>query len=229
MSEAATVACLLCGHPTQAFHHRGVGSASPGDYRRCRHCGLSMLEADAWLDREEERTYYKTHENRPGDPGYLLHLERLITPLTQAIPAPATGLDWGCGPHPVLADRLRKKGYQMAAWDPAFGPALPAAPADGWDFITCTEVIEHLHEPRASLKAMLHRIRPGGVLAIMTEWLPEPRQFNRWHYRRDPTHVAFYSPNSLRWAAQHFGCTVDLPARGVALFTRSQCSDAEHP
>lgn len=220
MTLAIAADCPLCGHATHPFHHRGIGSASPGDYRRCRHCGLIALERDTWPDPAMERAYYRTHENRPDDTAYIAHLERLVAPLTRSVPPPAAGLDWGCGPHPVLADCLRQQGYQMAAWDPAFGPVQPDAPAEGWDFITCTEVLEHLHTPRSSLVTMLAQLRPGGVLAIMTEWPPTAGMFHRWHYRRDPTHIAFYGPSTLRWIAEQLGCTVDLQTPDIALFNR---------
>lgn len=220
MSRAfARHTCPLCGHPARPFHHRGLGDASPGDYRRCRHCRLVSLERTAWPGRASERAYYRTHENRPDDPGYLTHLQRLIQPLRDTLPPPAHGLDWGCGPQPVLAGLLRGDGYTMDAWDPAFAPDWPVSPEAGWDFITCTEVLEHLHTPLATLRAMRAHLRPGGLLAVMTEWPPAAARFRRWHYRRDPTHVAFYGPDTLHWIGERLGCAVALPARDIALFT----------
>ncbi|WP_018867081.1 MULTISPECIES: class I SAM-dependent methyltransferase [unclassified Thioalkalivibrio] len=211
----------MCGQPTRLFHHRGLGDPSPGDYRRCHHCRLIHLDTGSWPDQETERGYYRTHENRPDDPGYQAHLQRLIEPLLEALPPPARGLDWGCGPQPVLAALLRAGGYTMDIWDPTFAPAWPDAPDSGWDFITCTEVLEHLHSPLHALQTLHTHLRPGGVLAVMTEWPPEADRFRRWHYRRDPTHVAFYGPDTLHWIADRLGCALALPARDIALFTRS--------
>ncbi len=221
MTVPAPDACPLCGQPTRPFHHRGIGDASPGDYRRCQHCGVIALERDAWPRREVERAYYQTHENRPDDPGYRAHLQRLIEPLVKARPPPAHGLDWGCGPQPVLAGLLQDRGYTMAFWDPAFAPTQPDPPDDGWDILTCTEVLEHLHTPLNTLGTMVAGLRPGGVLAVMTEWPPAAAGFRHWHYRRDPTHVAFYGPATLQWIATRLGCTLDLPAPDIALLSRT--------
>ena len=222
MRSSAPDTCMLCKHPTRPFHHRGVGDPSPGDYRRCPNCHLVSLEPSAWPDREAERAYYRTHENRPDDPGYQAHLQRVIQPLLEALPPPARGLDWGCGPQPVLATLLRHQGYRMDSWDPAFAPDRPDPPGPGWDFVTCTEVMEHIHRPREALQTMLDHLRPGGILAVMTEWPPEAARFRRWHYRRDPTHVAFYGPETLHWIADRLDCALKLPSRDIALFTRTR-------
>lgn len=222
MSGPDPTTCPLCAATSRPFHHRGIGDASPGDYRRCLACRLIALERAAWPRRDVERAYYRTHENRPDDPGYRKHLQRLITPLLAALPPPAHGLDWGCGPRPVLANLLRQQGYTMDTWDPDFAPEMPRAPDGGWDFVTCTEVLEHLHAPMKSLRTMLDALRPDGRLAVMTEWPPVASRFRRWHYRRDPTHVAFYGPASLHWIAERLDCTLALPARDIALFTRTE-------
>ncbi|WP_038047844.1 class I SAM-dependent methyltransferase [Thioalkalivibrio sp. ALJ16] len=211
----------MCGQHSRPFYHRGARDPAPGDYRRCHHCGLIALERSTWPTRDVERAYYQTHENRPDDPGYRAHLERLSDPLTRALPPPATGLDWGCGPQPVLADLLRARGYTLDAWDPAFAPQRPQPPSGGWDFISCTEVLEHLHHPLQTLTAMVAALGPGGILAMMTEWPPPAAGFRRWHYRRDPTHVAFYGPHTLHWIAARLGCTLELPAADIALFRRT--------
>lgn len=208
--------CPLCGTALAPFFQRGPRDPSPGDYQRCPGCTLVVLERAAWPDPAFERRYYRTHENHPDDPGYLRFLERLVQPLRKACPPPARGLDWGCGPHPVLADRLRALGYEMAAWDPVFGPPRP--PVGKLDFITCTEVLEHLHQPLAELRAMAAHLQAGGMIAIMTGWVPPAHRFRTWHYRRDPTHVALYGPDSLRWTARHLGWEVTFPGPDVAIF-----------
>ncbi|WP_018861857.1 MULTISPECIES: class I SAM-dependent methyltransferase [unclassified Thioalkalivibrio] len=209
--------CPLCASPLRPFFSRGVRDPSPGDYQRCRHCSLIVLERSRWPTPEVEREYYQTHENRPDDAGYRHFLGRLLSPLEAHCPPPAQGLDWGCGPHPVLADMLRTRGYAMQAYDPVFDPERPA-PGDHFDLVTCTEVLEHLHSPLATLDTMANLLRSGGTIAIMTGWPPPACIFHRWHYRRDPTHVAFYGPATLRWIAAHLGWQIHLPTNDIALF-----------
>ncbi len=209
--------CPLCGHaPLRRFYHRGVRDPAPGDYLRCPACALILLTPRAWPDLESEQRWYHTHENDPEDPGYRRFLQRLTEPLTRTCPPPAAGLDWGSGPRPALATELRQRGYAVALYDPVFGPTQ--APGGPFDFITCTEALEHFHRPLEELHAMQARLRPGGTLAIMSGWPPEAAGFHRWHYRRDPTHVAFYGPETLRWIARRFGWDLQLPVRDVVLF-----------
>lgn len=229
MNATAAIHCPLCDRPSRPFYHRGPRDPAPGDYRRCHHCGLITLERARWLPRDAEHAYYRTHENRPDDQGYRAHLERLIAPLCRTIPAPATGLDWGCGPQPVLASLLRARGYTLEVWDPAFAPQRPRPPAAGWDFISCTEVLEHLHHPRETLSELVAALVPGGILAVMTEWPPTAAGFRYWHYRRDPTHVAFYGPGTLSWIAKQLDCTLELPAPDIALFRRSGTPAGDTP
>ena len=61
----------------------------------------------------------------------------------------------------------------------------------------------------------------GGLLGVLTGWPPSHwRDFAGWHYRRDPTHVAFYGPETLRWIARRLGWSVELPTRNVAIFAK---------
>ncbi|WP_018649355.1 MULTISPECIES: class I SAM-dependent methyltransferase [unclassified Thioalkalivibrio] len=209
--------CPLCTAPLRPFFSRGVRDPSPGDYQRCRGCSLIVLKHRCWPTLAFEREYYQTHENRPDDPGYRRFLGRLLAPLEAHCPPPAQGVDWGCGPHPVLADMLCARGYSMQTHDPVFAPDRPEARAC-FDLVTCTEVLEHLHDPIATLGEMATLLRPGGTIAIMTGWPPPAAAFHRWHYRRDPTHVAFYGPDTLRWIAAHLGWAIHLPAPDIALF-----------
>jgi hypothetical protein len=47
-------------------------------------------------------------------------------------------------------------------------------------------------------------LKPGGWLAVMTlMWEPET-PFGTWHYRLDPTHIAFYKRETFRWITDHY-------------------------
>lgn len=99
---------------------------------------------------------------------------------------------------------------------PCSGPTA-RPPLERFDLITCSEVLEHLHNPLATLEDMAAVLRPGGTIVIMTGWPPAAADFHRWHYRRDPTHVAFYGPATLHWVAMHLGWAIELPATDIAL------------
>ncbi|TXT49267.1 MAG: 2-polyprenyl-3-methyl-5-hydroxy-6-metoxy-1 4-ben zoquinolmethylase [Spirochaetes bacterium] len=49
-----------------------------------------------------------------------------------------------------------------------------------------------------TLDTLVPRLGPGGIFAIRTRFPPqEEARFAAWWYRMDPTHVSFYSPESL--------------------------------
>ena len=67
------------------------------------------------------------------------------------------------------------------------------------------EVIEHLRVPAAELKKLKALLNPRGILFIKTKFLPEKESFEDWFYKRDLTHVQFFSPASLDWICRAYG------------------------
>jgi len=128
----------------------------------------------------------------------------------------AQGLDYGCGPGPALAMMLREAGHPMQAWDPFFAPD-PDALVRRYDFVTCTEVVEHFHSPAAEFARLDALLRPGGWLGITTCLQTEDARFAAWHYRRDPTHVVFYRAVTFEVIAARFGWRCELPEKDVVL------------
>ena len=59
-------------------------------------------------------------------------------------------------------------------------------------------------------------ISPCGFLAVMTHFYPledgKPceKKFSKWYYKRDPTHIAFYSSKSFQWIAERIGFQIIL-------------------
>ena len=111
---------------------------------------------------------------------------------------------------------LREAGHPMRVWDPFFAPD-PDALARRYDFVTCTEVVEHFHAPAAEFARLDGLLRPGGWLGITTCLQTEDARFAAWHYRRDPTHVVFYRAATFRAIAARFGWRCELPAKDVVL------------
>ncbi len=188
-------------------------------YHRCKRCDATFLDPDQLPSRDEERAHYDTHENDPADPRYREFLNRLAAPLLARMADGLQGLDYGCGPGPALAHMLREAGHTMAIYDPVYEPDRNVLEAE-YDFITCTEVVEHFHRPRAEFVRFNKLLRPGGWLGIMTMFQNDDARFANWHYRKDPTHVVFYRETTLQWMAQEFGWSCEIPARNVALFRK---------
>jgi SAM-dependent methyltransferase len=174
----------------------------------------------------EEYQRYCQHKNDPADTAYRRFLAKLAEPLLQRLPPRAYGLDYGCGPGPALACMLREAGQRMRLFDVYFYPDL-ALLEDRYDFIACTETIEHFYRPDEEFARFDRMLRPGGWLALMTCFLTDDEGFASWHYRRDPTHVVFYREATLRHIADRFGLTCEIPVKDVALMQKPSCSKTE--
>jgi SAM-dependent methyltransferase len=189
------------------------------DYWRCRVCAARFLAPAERPERQDEYDHYLCHENDPDDAGYRRFLSRLAEPLLERLGPGLHGLDYGCGPGPALAAMLREAGHHMAVYDPFFRPD-PAPLARSYDFVTCSEVIEHFHDPAGEFDRLDALLRPGGWLATMTCFQDDDARFADWHYRRDPTHVVFYREATLHHIAAQRGWCCEIPAKDVALMRK---------
>ncbi len=189
-------------------------------YWRCYDCLATFLDIAQQPDPAAERAEYEKHENHPDDPGYRQFVGRLWRVLRPRLPQSAEGLDYGCGPGSALAALAREDGHEMALYDPFFEPAAGVLERT-YDFVTCTEVAEHFHDPAREFETLDRLLRPGGWIGIMTQFQTEDARFDNWHYRRDPTHVVFYRRETLDRVAERFGWEAEFPCRNVALFRKA--------
>ena len=211
----ADACCPLCAAPQARYFHRD----RLREYLRCRRCQLVFVPPRFYLCRAAEKAEYDRHDNRVDDPGYRRFLARLAQPLSALLSPGATGLDFGCGPGPALAAMLREAGYRVSLYDSFFYPDSAVLQA-GYDFITATEVVEHLHRPGVELERLWSLLRPGGTLGIMTKLVLDVEAFAGWHYKNDPTHVCFFSVTTWQWWARQQGAALDLQGSDVILLQR---------
>lgn len=215
MSEPHEVLpCPLCSAPAHWLQDDRKRS-----YWQCEQCLMVHVPAHWQLTAEQEKAEYDRHENHPDDPGYRRFLSRLAVPLLERLPAASSGLDFGCGPGPALAMMLREHGHQVALHDLYYHPN-PEALAQQWDFITATEVVEHLAAPREVLEHLWQCLKPGGWLGLMTKRVTSPEAFRTWHYKSDPTHISFFSAQSFRWLAAQWQAELELIGADVALLRK---------
>jgi hypothetical protein len=201
------IPCPLCGSENSAPFTAAWGRG----FLRCPDCLLTFAPPQDRLPPAEEAARYELHENDPADPAYRSFLRRLVDPLCDVLPPGAEGLDFGCGPGPTLSVMMRERGFPTADYDPFFRPDREVL-RQRYDFISMTEVIEHLFRPGEELDRLVRMLRPGGWLGVMTEALLDDRTFAEWWYVRDPTHVGFYRPETMEWIASRF----DLELRSIS-------------
>ncbi|WP_077529085.1 class I SAM-dependent methyltransferase [Vreelandella utahensis] len=189
------------------------------DYWRCRRCEATFLEPSQRPDPETEKTEYDQHDNDVSDPGYRRFLARLADELVPRLGPGDRVLDFGCGPGPALVAMLREAGLAAWGYDPFYAPddGLLEGP---YEAITCTEVVEHLHDPAGTFRLLDQLLAPGGWLGVMTCFQTDDDRFANWHYRRDPTHVVFYREATLQWVAARFGWQCEVPRKDVALMRK---------
>ncbi len=213
-SATGRCACPLCAAPGERFV-TVAGCA----YFRCPACQARFLDPARRPSATAEHAHYLHHENDPFDPRYRRFLSKLSDPLIERLPVSAHGLDYGCGPGPALAAILQEAGHAVALYDPFFAP--DPAPLDAtYDFVTCTEVAEHFHDPAANFERLRGLVRPGGWLTVMTCFQTEDARFRDWHYRKDPTHVIFYRAETFRHLARRWGWFCEIPVKDVVLMRR---------
>ncbi|WP_323904702.1 class I SAM-dependent methyltransferase [Aeromonas hydrophila] len=188
-------------------------------YHRCRACELVWLDAAEHLDPAREKAVYDGHDNQVDDPRYRQFLQRAFGEVQRRLPPPASGLDFGCGPGPALIAMGREAGYQMVGYD-KFYANEPELLAQQYDFITSTEVIEHIATPRAVLEKLWGCLKPGGLLVLQTQRVLGDERFRQWRYRHDPTHIVFFAEASFRALAARWQAQVEFPHADVAVITK---------
>lgn len=209
--------CTLCS----SKHVRDYFSDSRLDqtYWICGDCDLVFLDPSHFLSRDEEKKRYQTHQNDSADKRYQDFLNRMVEPLKGHLKKGWVGLDYGCGPGPTVSKLLGEAGFSVVDYDPCFFNR-PEVLKKHYDFVTSTEVVEHFHQPCKSWEQIFSLLKPHGLLGIMTEPRPELTEFDRWYYRRDPTHVSFYSISTLEYLAQRGRFQVKQVGRNAFLFLR---------
>lgn len=192
----------------------------PRVYWRCIRCLCTFLDPAQLPDARTERAEYDKHQNDPLDAGYRGFLRRLFDPLSERLAPASRGLDYGCGPGPALAMMLREAGHEVAIYDPIYAPAERVLRAQ-YDFVTCTEVVEHFHHPAREFERLHAMLQPGGWLGIMTRFQTDDARFVQWHYRRDPTHVVFYRAETMAWLGRHYCWSMLMWPPGIVLARKS--------
>ena len=192
--------CLLCASKQHKFFFKD----KTRNYRKCLVCSLIFVPAEFHISRESEKARYEQHNNTSNDIGYRQFLERITTPIKEHFKLGANGLDFGCGPMPLLAEILKENGYRMEVYD-SFYADDESVFEKKYDFIVSTEVFEHLRKPLEEFKKLFSIIKENGMLAIMTLPHNNSIDFKTWHYKNDRTHICFYSIETFNWLAKHLG------------------------
>ena len=197
--------CPLCLNTNIKHYHHDKWR----DYWQCLHCLLVFVQAQDQLNSQDEKSIYDLHENSADDLGYQKFLNKLLVPLIKKLQVNATGLDFGSGPGPTISVMMQKQGFTVNNYD-IFYANKPSVLNQKYDFVTCTEVIEHLYNPNQEIKLLYKILNTHGLLGIMTKRVLNQEKFKTWHYKNDLTHVCFYSDATFEFIAQNWGFELEI-------------------
>ena len=190
------------------------------EYLTCTDCSLIFVPKTFHLSEKEEKQRYDLHKNDPTDLKYRTFLSRICNPLKARLSKRAHGLDFGCGPGPTLSLMLQEHGHTVEIYD-KFYAHNPEVFQREYDFVTATEVVEHLKNPQYELQRLYRLIKPNGILGIMTKLAIDKPAFKNWHYKRDPTHISFFSKTTFEWLGKIWQSKIEFIGADVILIHKT--------
>jgi hypothetical protein len=205
--------CPLCCTKQIQPYFKNKGAS----YFSCSSCDLVFTPKEFHLSEAAEKIRYDSHQNNPEDKHYRAFLSQVFNPVMDCIQPGDKGLDFGCGPGPTLSVMFEEQGYEVDLFDKFYANDRSIF-SNKYDFITATEVAEHLDSPGDELTKLFNMLSVGGVLAVMTKILDKQVDFKSWYYKDDPTHVCFFSRNTIKHLAKAWGARSQFYGNDVVLF-----------
>jgi SAM-dependent methyltransferase len=227
------IACRVCGGETAAAgSKRGILTGRIFQLRRCAGCGFGFVSDP---DEDYARIYDESYYRGEGpDPlvDYLFELEhpeatirrwewegivevvRALRPVTPGV----RWLDYGCGNGGLVRHLLESRTCEAVGFETGWiaerarARGIPVASAGElashrgrYDVVSAIEVIEHVVEPLAMLRAARELLKPGGLLFLTTGNAARQANLARWNYVIPEIHVSFFEPRTLERALQRTG------------------------
>ena len=178
------------------------------DFFLCKGCTIIFVPRSSILSPSEEKERYDSHQNDENDPGYRDYFLKTALPVIAELHEKKPGLDFGCGRTRLLSQIFDEKGFSMDSYDPFYFPD-ESIWQKKYGFAVMNEVIEHLTDPSATLQRL--RTIVDGPLFVRTKLYPSTeKEFASWFYKRDATHVQFFSLRSLSLIGKVKEIGVDL-------------------
>ncbi len=211
--------CILCESPIAESLCELPSPVGPRRYWHCGCCDMVFLDENQRFDLEGEKHQYELHQNSFEDQGYCEFFSRLKDPLVDILSKKdfVNGLDFGSGPQPVFAELMKHAGYPMDIYDPIFSDSKSVL-SKTYDFVTSTEVVEHFYDPKSGFETLAKLMHEDSILGLMTGMLDSWDKFANWHYRRELTHVCFYSRKTMEWLANRFSWEIIYFEKNSVIF-----------
>ncbi len=187
----STMMCPLCQKVgAEVFHQDRTR-----EFFLCSSCTIIFVSRSDLLSPSEEMKRYDSHQNSDDDPGYRDYFLKTVGPLQKELSPGSHGLDFGCGRTMLMGQLLLEKGHATDSYDPFYFPDETIW-RKKYDFAVLNEVIEHLRDPSETLNR-LKSIVHGPVFVRTKLYPPTEAEFANWFYKRDVTHIQFWSHQAL--------------------------------
>lgn len=209
------IQCPLC----HGDDHTHYSNHKTGEYRLCQECSLVFVLPDEYLNATQEKDRYDLHTNSSDDSGYRKYLQKVLDPVCERIQENASGLDFGSGPGPTLSKMFEEAGYRMNIYDHYYAKDESVLNKK-YDFITSTEVIEHLYDPYTVIHKLWDMLNKDGLLTFLTQLYPTQEAFDTWYYKNDPTHVCFFSIETMQWLEKKWDAKLEVVGKDLFLFRK---------
>ncbi|NLC33351.1 MAG: class I SAM-dependent methyltransferase [Clostridiales bacterium] len=195
------VYCAICHASTVPILY--TTKKAETTYHRCLRCGFTLKDRADILSAKDEFQEYENHNNSIHDRGYVSFLKDFLRQAALPFARGKACLDFGSGPEPVLAQLLQRDyGFCVDIYDKFYAPA-PVYEGKTYDLLTCTEVLEHIPDPRSVFALFRRAMHSQSVLSLMTSLRPiSDSEFLEWSYIREATHIAFYTMEAMTLLAQ---------------------------
>ena len=234
-------ACPACGRLTEHTHLYSIQNCT---ILRCAACGLGRTEAPAFEPARYYTDDYFTGQHADGYADYRgaeAVLRQEFARTVEFIRARRDGgrlLEVGCAYGFFLQEAKRHfdvAGIELAAEAAAnargAGLNVLTGVADeptlaglgSFDAIVMLDVIEHLPDPRETVRLLGRHLAPGGIIVITTGDFGSPVARlcgRRWRLMTPPQHLWFFTPDSLSGLGRAAGLdceSVDHPWKIVPL------------
>ena len=222
------MSCPICAAAETPFAQALVRGRHPAQYLRCSACGYVHVQQAPWLAEA-----YADNALDALDTGIVARnldlAERTAALLAWYRPDCGSGVDHGGGSG-LLVRLLRDRGYDFRWRDPycsnLFARGFEADPDAHYDVLTAFEVIEHLTDPLAELRAWAQQ---ADWLVLSSELLPATDNLpGQWHYYmlESGQHVGFFTPAALAALAQRLGLGVASDGRWLHVLGRGRLPSA---
>ena len=226
------VACGVCGQPGRRrlfteLYRLGQHQVQLG-INQCTHCG--QVYVSPRLDRDSIEHVYRFDSQHTISHNYCWAgqcSDERFTPLLDRLATYApTGrlLDVGCGSGSFLKAAQARRRWQLIGIEPSMAaadqardlvaaPILPVTlgqanfPKEHFDVITLLGVLEHLHDPLATLRLAHRLLKRDGILAIYVPnfrylrlkdtGLPAWLRRGRWSCLAPQEHLFHFTPHLL--------------------------------